>query len=422
MGNDVDVDVRMRGFSRRMEVAAARSLILSRCSPLEPCPVPLAEAWDRVLAVDVVAPRDVPPFRRAAMDGYALRAEETFGASSYSPIEFHLVGESLPGAAFEGSVGTGEAVRIMTGAPVPDGANAVVMAEYARETDDRVAVMEPVPPGKNVSEPGEDIRKGTVVLKAGRRLRPQDVGVLSSLGISEVLVHRRPRVRLVITGNELLPAGSEPMGHKIVDANSVILDALVRRDGGVPDMPGIVPDNRDAIEQAIVQNDADVILVSGGTSVGREDHAPLIVASRGELLVHGVAMRPSSPTGFGVVEGKLVFLLPGNPVSCLAAYDIFAGPAIRRMGGRSTRLPYATCKLPLARKITSALGRLDYVRVKVEEGKVEPIATSGASILSSAVFADGFVLVPPDSEGFPPGEDVLVYLYDPTPLPAADNE
>lgn len=413
MAREVDVDVRMRGFSRRMEVAAARQLILSHCRRLEACHVPLREACGRVLSEDVLAPRDVPAFRRAAMDGYALRGEETYGASMYSPVEFELVGEALPGSPYRGAIGPGQAVRIMTGAPMPEGANAVLMAEYGTEDSGKVRVSEPVPPGKNVSEPGEDIRAGTLVLRAGRCLRPQDIGVLSAMGMSHVPVVRSPRVRLVITGNELLPAGSQPEGYRIADANSVMLEPLVRRDGGQPDMPGIVPDDRSAIEKAIIENDADVVLVSGGTSVGREDHAPLIVAERGELLVHGVAMRPSSPTGFGIVRGKLVFLLPGNPVSCLAAYDVFAGPAIRVLAGRSPRLPYPARRLPLARKISSALGRLDYVRVRLENDQVVPLATSGASILSSAVFADGFVLVPPDSEGYPPGEKVCVFLYDP---------
>ncbi len=412
MGEHVDVDVRMRGFRQRMEVARARELILQRCSVLDQELVPLRAAHGRVLAQTIVAPCSVPAFRRAAMDGYAVHAEETFGASTYNPILLELVGESLPGQPYRAPLAQGQAVRIMTGAPVPEGADAVVMAEYAREQDGKVAVYEPVPPHKHVSEPGEDIKAGETVLAAGRRLRPQDVGVLSSLGIAEVPVVRRPRVRLVVTGNELLPAGTKPSGYRIADANSVILEGLIARDGAIAEMYGIVPDERDAIKRTLVEPGADVILVTGGTSVGREDHAPLIVAEQGSLLVHGIAMRPSSPTGFGIIGQSLVFLLPGNPVSCLAAYDLLAGPAVRLLGGLSPELPHRRVRRPLVRKISSALGRLDYVRVRVTEQGVVPLATSGASILSSAVKADGFVLVPPNSEGWGAGTEVEVHLYE----------
>ena len=412
MAEPVDVDVRMKGFRRRMEVARAQELVLQHCARLPAEPVPLRRAHGRVLARDVIAEHPVPPFRRAAMDGYAVRAEETFGASQYNPVFFDLVGEALPGRAFEEVLQPAQAVRIMTGAPVPEGADAVVMAEYAREQGRQVAVYAPVPPQKHVSEAGEDVRAGQCVLRAGRRLRPQDVGVLSALGQDHVEVVRRPKVRLVITGDELLPAGSKPSGYRIVDANSVILEGLVCRDGGEPLMAGIIPDDRDQIAAALSDPEADVVLVSGGTSVGREDHAPLIVAERGTLLVHGIAMRPSSPTGFGVIGSTLVFLLPGNPVSCLAAYELLAGPAVRILGGLSAELPHRRVRAPLRRKISSVLGRLDYVRVQLDAGGVVPLATSGASILSSAVLADGFVLVPPNSEGWAPGTEVEVYLYD----------
>jgi len=275
-----------------------------------------------------------------------------------------------------------------------------------------VLAMDGVSPGKHVGQPGEDVRTGTTILSAGRRLRPQDVGVLSSIGVAEIGVIRRPRVRIVVTGNELLPPGSSPQGSRIVDANSPMLAALIKRDGGVAINPGIVPDDPAAILAAL-RDDADVIVVSGGSSVGQEDHAPSLVAEHGELGIHGVAMRPSSPAGLGTLDGRLVFLLPGNPVSCLCAYDFFAGRALRALGGRRQDWPYVTKQLPLCRKLVSAVGRLDYARVRIVGGEVEPLAISGASVLSSTTRADGFVLVPEDSEGSPPGATVTVYLYDP---------
>jgi molybdopterin molybdotransferase len=277
-----------------------------------------------------------------------------------------------------------------------------------------VQVLEAVPPGKCVSRRGEDVVAGSLLLSAYRRLRPQDVAILAAVGWSAISVIRQPRVALIITGDELLPAGSQPKDFRIIDTNSVMLDALIRRDGGVPVHGELVPDQREVIRQRLLEaiGQAEVILVTGGSSVGCEDYAPLLVAEMGELLVHGVAMRPSSPTGLGWLEDRPIVLLPGNPVSCLCAYDFFAGPVIRRLAGRSTDWPYRQVQLPLVSKITSELGRLDYVRVRIRNQAVEPIATSGASILSTTTQADGFVLVPPQCEGYAAGEAVSVYLYD----------
>jgi molybdopterin molybdotransferase len=190
-----------------------------------------------------------------------------------------------------------------------------------------------------------------------------------------------------------------------------MLDALITRDGGIVDNPGIVADEPASILNAL-STDADVVIVSGGSSVGLEDHAPMLVAEHGELAVHGIAMRPSSPTGIGRLDGRLVLLLPGNPVSSLCAYDFFAGRAVRALGGRSKEWPYRSMRSTLARKISSPIGRLDYARVTVANDRVEPLSVGGASLLSSATRADGFVVVPDDSEGYAAGADVTVWLYD----------
>jgi molybdopterin molybdotransferase len=346
------------------------------------------------------------------MDGYAVRAEETFGAGPYNPLELQVLGEALPGRAFAGHVQSGQAVRIMTGAPVPAGADAIVPAEVAQEEGGRLRVTEPVSPGRHVGRRGEDVEPGRTVLPAGRRLRPQDLGLLASIGVASVSVVRRPRVAILITGDELLPPGARPEGCRIVDSNSVMLAALVERDGGEPEVAPLIPDRRAAVRAALEGADADVLLVSGGSSVGQEDHAPVVLAELGELAVHGVALRPASPTGVGFLGGRPVFLLPGNPVSCLCAYDLFAGRAVRRLGGCPAEMPYRTTGLRLAGKISSAVGRVDYARVRVRDQQAEPLAVSGASILSTTTASDGFVLVPRDSEGYPPGAVVTVYLYD----------
>jgi len=235
-------DVRMRGFQDRAEVADVRALLDSRARPLPAEPVNLHEAAGRVLAADVVADVAVPPFDRAAMDGFALRGAETFGAGPYNPLELAVVGEAFPGRPFPGVVQPGQAVRIMTGAPLPQGADAVLQAEAAEEAAGRLHVADAVPPGRHVGSRGEDIEPGTTVLPAGRVLRPQDVGVLASIGAAPVSVVRRPAVAILVTGDELLPCGSRPEGFRIVDSNSVMLEALVHRDGGVPQPALLVPD------------------------------------------------------------------------------------------------------------------------------------------------------------------------------------
>jgi molybdopterin molybdotransferase len=411
-------DVRMRGFAKRHTVEAALAWLDAQLRPLGAESVRLEAASGRVLADSLTSNVDVPGFDRATMDGYALAAESTEGATAYNRLPLIVVGDSLPGRPFAGEVHAGQAVRVMTGAPMPLGCDGVLPAEFVEaEPAEReapspssIAALASVSPGKNVGRRGEDIRQGATLFQAGRRLRPQDIGVLSSVGVDEVCVFRRPRVRLVVTGNELLPAGSQPRGHCIVDANGPMLAALVERDGGLVDFPGLVPDERDAILQSLFA-DADVVLVSGGSSVGMEDFAPALLAGHGELAVHGIAMRPSSPTGFGRLEHRLVFLLPGNPVSCLCAYDFFAGRAIRALGGRSKEWPYRSITAKLARKISSPIGRLDYARVQLSNNLVEPLAVGGASMLSSTTRADGFVIVPADSEGYAPGAEVEVWLY-----------
>lgn len=410
-------DVRMRGFAERADVEDVERSLAERTRALGAEPVALGECAGRVLAADIHSDVDVPGFVRSAMDGFAVRGADTFGASDYDPIALRVVGLSLPGSGFDGTLGPGEAARIMTGAPVPDGADAVVMAEVAEEAaDGRVAVREPVAPKKNVGAVGEDIRRGALVLRAGRRLRPQDAGLLASIGVASVPCVRRPRVALVITGDELLPAGTKPTGPRIADSNSVVLRALVARDGGESLPFSLLPDDPAQIREALAQRAADVVLVSGGSSVGQEDHAPRLVAELGTLEFHGISMRPSSPAGIGRIDGRWVFLLPGNPVSCLCAYEFFAGPTIRALGGRARAWPHRRVRLLLARKISSAVGRTDYVRVAIESGRVVPLATSGASILSSTVRAAGCVIVPRGLEGMAEGAAVEVLLYDDEPF------
>ena len=401
----------MQGFTRRHTVAQALEWLDAQVKRLEAEHVDPRHAAGRVLAEPITSDVDVPGFDRATMDGYAVIADDTEGAAPYHRATLTVIGDALPGTPFAGLIGRGEAVRIMTGAPIPPGSNAVLPAEFAEpEGDHRIAVTATLARDKNIGRRGEDVTRGTLLLDAGRLLRPQDAGVISSVGIAQVPVVRRPRVRLVITGNELLPAGSRPHAFRITDANGPMLAALAERDGGDVDFPGLVADDAETIRAAL-HADADVVIVSGGSSVGVEDLAPSLVAAHGELAVHGIAMRPSSPAGLGRIGPRLVFLLPGNPVSALCAYDFFAGRAIRALGGRPLTWPYRSTRGTLTRKISSPIGRLDYARVRITEGRVEPLAVAGASVLTSTTRADGFVVVGDDSEGFPAGMDIDVWLY-----------
>jgi molybdopterin molybdotransferase len=409
--HDASIDVRMRGFSHRSTVSAVLSWIDQYVQPTAVEDIELDQARGRVLASDITSHVDVPGFDRAMMDGFALAADQTVGATAYHPLTLDVVGEILPASTAEIRLQPGQAVRIMTGAPIPAGADAVLPVEKTQPSGDQVLVLDAIPPQKNIGRRGEDVRHGDCVLMSGRRLRPQDIGVLSSIGVSRVRVRRQPRVRIVITGNELLPSGSRPSGAKIVDANGPMLAALVERDGGIVTSRRIVQDSRPSILEAM-GDDVDIVIISGGSSVGIEDHAPTLLAEHGELVFHGLAMRPSSPTGLGRLGDRIVFLLPGNPVSCLCAYDFFAGRAIRRLGDLSSQWPYRSCQLPLKRKLVSQVGRVDYARVKRVERAVEPLAISGASILTSTTRADGFVVIPEDSEGFAEGTEIEVYLYD----------
>ena len=407
-------DPRMRGFRLRTSVADVLAMIDSRVRNLSEETVALTEAAGRVLAAEVVAETSVPAFDRSAMDGYAVRGEETFGADVYSPALFVEVGKARPGRAFESTVEPGHAVEIATGAMLPRGADTVIPVESTVRIGERIGVTEAYPIGRHIGKVGEDVVAGAVVLRGGRVLRPQDLGVLSGLGMASIRVVRRPRVTVIVTGSEILPAGSTAVGDRFADMNSPMLAALITRDGGVPRVVGPLPDDAGTLRDVLISEraHADAILISGGSSTGPEDHAPALVAELGELSVHGVALRPASPSGLGFFGEVPVALLPGNPVSCLCAYDFFGGRVVRRLAGRPPEWPYRIQMRTLATKLVSALGRVDYARVRIVNGRAEPLSISGASILTSTTKADGFVVVPAGLEGYADGLVVTIWMYD----------
>jgi molybdenum cofactor synthesis domain-containing protein len=425
MGGETDVsnhhfDVSRRGFKHLTSTREALKTLTSRLpeNVLEIESIPLSSALHRVLGEDLYSPIDVPAFDRAAMDGYAVRAEDTYSASVSSPILLRVVGEtSVPGMV---SMRKGEASLVVTGGQMPQGADAVVMIEYGKQSSDgAVEVSTEVHPAENVSRIGEDVRKGTLVLKAGQRLLPQDLGMLVCLGFDRVRVKRRPKIAVLSTGNEIHDGPSASSG-KVPDVNRPTLLNAVRELGCEPIDLGIAADEFDAIhgklKQAIAS--ADIILVTAGTSVGPRDFVPQVINGLGKpgLLVHGVAMRPSMPTGLGIIDGKPIFSLPGYPVSAYLAFLEFIPPLVDHLLGTKA-LPTPVVRAKLARRVTGVLGSRTYIRVRVVEHEesvyAEPVSVSGAGILSSLVRSNGFIIVPENVEGYEEGEMVEVELFRP---------
>jgi molybdopterin molybdotransferase len=409
--NFISDDVRMRGFKKRSTVEAAITWLDQQGLDLPQQIVPLQKAMGRVLAQNVTSNFNIPGFVRSMMDGYAIVASDAQGASSYNQLSLRIIGKSMPGEGTKVRVISGTAVRIMTGAPLPDGADSVLPAENVEVDESYIMVMESVAQGRNIGRIGEDITEEATILNKGRRLRPQDIGLLASIGEKNVAVYSQPRISIVVTGNEILPVGETPKDYQIINSNGPMLATMSNRDGGMVVNSQITPDNSEQI-RLVMQDDYDILLITGGTSVGEEDLVPLLLAESGLLAIHGVAMRPSRSTGMGTIGKKLVFLLPGNPVACLSAYDFFAGRFIRSLTGHGKSWPYASIHKKLKQKLVSMIGRTDYARVKIFDDYVEPLAISGAAILSSTTEADGFVIISADSEGYAQGTEIEVFLYD----------
>lgn len=400
----------MSGFTDRSSVAEAIAWIDCVLPLLKTEYITISQSTDRILTRPIVSEVNVPCFHRSMMDGFAVLATDVESASESEPVALRIVGDVYPGKPHSGSLDSEQTIRIMTGAPLPTGATSVIPVEEVHLQDDQIFVSRPVAKGKHVGVPGEDVPSGQIVLDADRRIRPQDIGLLSSIGVDLVEVLRKPKVHVIATGNELLPAGTTPMDFMVTDANSPMLESLILRDGGDVTFAGIVPDAPDSILNAF-QEDVDIIVVSGGSSVGLEDYVPQLLAEHGTLGIHGVQMRPSSPIGIGTYKNRLVFLLPGNPVACLCGYDFFAGRTIRKLSGRGVELPYEQQKLPLGEPLVSVEGRMDYVRIQISSGKVIKSVQQGASMLFSTVQADGFLIVPEESSLIQAGEMVTVYRY-----------
>lgn len=404
----------MKLFRTLIPLREAQNMVLRHVKRVGVEEVSFDLAAGRVLAEDIISEMDSPPFNRAAMDGYAVKAEDTFGAAPDKPLVLH---RREPGSESE-ELNEGEYIPVQTGMPMPKGSNAVLMLEYGRERDSKLEIFKPVTPGKNVSFKGEDVRRGDIILNKGRVLRAADIGMLASIGKSRVKVYKRGIIGILSTGDELYdPKGSSK--GAIADVNSYVLAALMGMIAK-PSRMGIVRDNYDAlkaaIESCITDCDADAILVSGGSSVGNRDFIGDVVEDLGEMIFHGVAIRPGEPTGFGIINEKPIFCLPGYPVSMIAAFEMLVRPLIEAMHGLKGAMIRQVFAV-VSKKIPSAVGRTDFVRVRLYhdeyDGKyyVEPIRVSGSGILSSVTRSDGFVIIEDNKEGIEEGEQIGVNLW-----------
>jgi molybdopterin molybdotransferase len=368
-------------------VEAALAWVDAAVHPLGTEDAPLREAIGRVLTREIRAERPIPACDSAALDGFAVAADRTVGASSYNPLSFPLI-------------------ELSAGEALPDGTDAVVPIEHGEpDGAGTVALIEACAAGTNVDRLGAVVDAGKILMSAGTVVGRRHIGILAQAGFDRLPVIRRPQVKIMQLG---MPRAGAP------DSNGPMLLTLIERDGGTVLEHSTVDRSRSALAAALGESGSDIVLVVGGTGPGRDDQSAGALAAVGELPIHGIALNPGETAGLGrTATGVPVILLPGSPAACLCCYELFAGRAIRRLGGRDPSLPYRSCMMTMARKIVSAIGMTEIVPVSYRPGgSIEPVAPYSEIGLMAAASADGFVIVPETSEGYPAGVSLSVYLYD----------
>ena len=376
--------------------------------------VPLERALGRVVATDVTATDALPGFPRATVDGFAVRAADTYGASEGLPTYFTLVGAVRMGAAPTIAVEPGTCAAIPTGAVIPDGADAVVMVEHTAETmRGTIEVTRPVAPGAGLVRADEDVGPGAVLIRAGRPLRAAELGLLAAAGVTTVDVHAQPKVAIISTGDEVVPPATRKLAAgQVRDATASALAGLALEAGGDPVVEGIVADDRDALERALrnALGYADLVVISAGSSVGARDETAGAVAALGTIWCHGLAIKPGKPTLLAECNGVPVVGLPGNPLSALVVFRMIGAPVVWRLAGCESPPPEPTMRARLTRDVPSAAGRLDIVQVAVDDGLAEPLFGPSA-LLSVLTRADGYIVITEPATGLDGGTEVEVVLY-----------
>ena len=382
--------------------------------------VSISEAHERVLAQDVMATLNVPSFTRSTVDGYTVKAVDTFGASEDKPVSLKFCGHVAIGESPKVVVKNGLVAGTVTGAPLPEGADSVVMVEYTTRQGDNVFVHRPVSIGENLMAAGSDIRENETVLKEGRFLGSREIGVLAAIGLTKVTVFKRPKVAVLSTGGEVVPPGEPLPDGKIYDINAHALSAAVHEAGGEPINLGIIPDKKDNLTNALKNalGSADAVITSGGVSVGPKDFTPQVVDSLGKpgVIISGVAVKPGKPMTIAVVDGKPVFSLPGNPTSSLFMFNVFVRPVIVKLAGRpEEELP--KLKAVTAQKMFPARGRRTFVMVNLAYDKnggliASPVPTGLSGAITTLAKADGFVEISEKQQFINAGTEIDVYLFD----------
>lgn len=371
----------------------------------------LEEASSRVLAEDIIANEDVPPFDRVAMDGYAVRAEDTYEASDLNPKNVKLTGVLHAGESTNTPINKGECIRIATGCPIPQGADAVVMVEFTEERTDKVFIYKAVHPGANIAQKGEDIKKGEAILKDGDFLTPARIGVLASLGRKEVLVYQKPRVAVIPTGTEVCEVGSSLKEGQVYDVNSYTLSSILSENGALVTRSLIIPDSFEELKSAVKRFlDYDLVVFSGGSSVGERDLLINVIKELGKILFHGVQIKPGKPTLFGLVQDRPVFGMPGYPASCLSNAYIFLVPTVRKMA-RLAQKKTKTVKAKMTKRVASATGREQFLTVKLKDGLAYPAFKKSGDITSIAE-ADGYIILPVNLDVIEEGEEITITLFE----------
>lgn len=403
---------RLKGFQELTPVNEVLDKFFETLQPkrLNTVLVPVENALGLVTAKEIIAQTNLPPFNRSAVDGYALKAKDTIEASQFQPKTLRLVEKEV--------VKDEEAKEVWTGNAIPKGADAVVMMEHTKKTDGGIEVLVSLTPGANVSKKGEDVEKGEVVMGVGVRLTPYDLGLLAELGIEKVEVVRKPKAAILATGNELVTLGDKVEQNQIIEVNSIILSGMCAELGVEAFSLGIAKDDEKEIREKINEGlaKADMVITTGGTSVGIHDLVPKIIEQieRHSVVVHGIAMRPSMPTALAVVHKKPVIILSGNPVAAAVGFEVFARPLIQKLLGTKNDAR-VKLKAKLTRRVAGVLGRRVFLRVKVVEKDgeflAEPIRVKGSGIITTMTKANGYVIIPEDREGLRKGEVVTAHLF-----------
>jgi len=380
--------------------------------------ISLKSCLNRILAEDIISNINIPPFDRSAMDGYAIKAEDSFGASPNNPKKIKLVGNIEIGESTQLKLNTSEGIRISTGAPIPKGANAVIKIEDTEIDNKIISLFTSLVPGKNVAKAGEDIKEGTKILDIGLELKSEHIALLSSLGYKNIKVKVKPKISVFSTGNELIEPGNPLEPGKIYNSNTPMISNLVKLYGGLVISEATLKDDKELIKDELFKasKTSQIIIFTGGTSVGTKDLLPEVIHESGKILTHGIAMRPGSPILIGFLEDTLIFCLPGTPVAAYVGFLKIVGPTIRKMMGCLNLDPRTEVIAIIDRDVpVSSMGYISYLRVKLNRVENEiiviPVKLKGSGVISSLTESDGIVEIPPTQEGLKKGEKVVVKLF-----------